>query len=184
MSQKKNLPNFFLLLSPAIAFIWLKNPTLEKLYPQAVSFLILSYLALQFSFQRFLKSSLLKRILDFFLLGIIIHLIIFGSGGLLSPFYFLFYFFLFAVAMFMEPFLAILLSFCTSFFLLCYPSKDLFREILQVFSLFLISPLAMIFGSQYRELVKDEEKISNLMKTEKELEEEVTNLVEKYTDKT
>jgi len=59
------------------------------------------------------------------------------------------------------------------FFLFTPTEKELFKEILQLFSLILITPMAMFFGKQYLKLLRDEEKIKILEEEQNVIEEEI-----------
>jgi hypothetical protein len=104
---------------------------------------------------------------------LVIYLIIFATGGLSSPVFFLNYFLLFAVALLFEPSAALSLATISSIFFLITPRTDLFTELLQLGSLFLITPLALIFGSQYIKLLQSEEKNEVLSYEGQKLEHEV-----------
>ena len=59
------------------------------------------------------------------------------------------------------------------FFLFTPTQREPKDELLQLFSLILITPVALFFGKQYLRVLKDEEKIKILEEEEKILEEQI-----------
>jgi hypothetical protein len=100
-----------------------------------------------------------KTYLDFFFLTLITFQVIYTTGGLSSPVFFLCYFLLFGVALLFEPSAALSLATIASIFFLLGPRQDMLNDFLQIASVFLISPLALLFGSSYLKLSKEEEKL-------------------------
>jgi len=165
--------NALLVASLGIAFFWSQNSNLSDLSLQFISFVVIVFFITQFLGEKseFLKNN--KSTIDFILLTLVVFLIIFSTGGLLSPVFFLVYFLLFAVSLLFEPTAALSLATISSIFLLLNPRKELFSELLQLSSLFLISPLALAFGSQYIKILQNNEKIRVLADEGKVLEEKV-----------
>lgn len=106
--------------------------------------------------------------LDMTILTLIIFTLIFSTGALSSPLFFLLYFLLFGLALLFEPGSSLFMVFISSFIFLMIPEKkDLFSELLQLASLFMIVPLALIFGKQYIKLMQSELEVKSLTKEEK-----------------
>jgi len=104
----------------------------------------------------------------------VILLLVISTGGLNSPLFFLLYFLMFGLALLFEPLITFSLAITMVLFFLFTPTeKEPFKEILQLFSLVLITPVAMFFGKQYLKVLKDEEKIKILQEEEEIMEEEI-----------
>jgi len=174
--------NLTLFLAVGFAYLWTFSASTSKYSLQLVALFAIIYIALQVASKKFgsIKNKLLY---DFLLLTIIVFLIVFSTGALFSPLFFLIYFLLFAIALLFEPSAAFSLAIIATIFLLLTPRKEILVELIQIGSLYLIAPLANIFGTQYIKLLEDEEKIEVLKDQEKMLEDEVErqeNEVEKW----
>jgi len=86
-----------------------------------------------------------------FILNTVIFLLIFATGSLNSPLFFLLYFLGFGIAFVFEP--AMTFVFALGAILIFIPDAlkaDTLVNLLKIGSLILISPLAFFFGLQYR----------------------------------
>ncbi|MBU0998656.1 hypothetical protein KJ570_03980 [Patescibacteria group bacterium] len=154
-------------------FFWVKSEITSTYTLQLTAFFILSY----FIFQAVAKKNpyllKFKILINVSILSLIVFLLVFSTGTLFSPLFFLMYFLLFGVSLLFEPESAITLSLVAGIFFLFTPKKNFLNEILQLSSLVIISPLAVIFGKQYLKLLQSESKIKILETEGKALEEEV-----------
>ncbi|MCM8816615.1 MAG: hypothetical protein NC913_03790, partial [Candidatus Omnitrophica bacterium] len=94
------------------------------------------------------------------------------------------YILLFATAFIIDPFASFSLASIAIFFLLLTPRKDLLSEIVQLFSLIVIAPLANLFGKEHQKNLLKQAKINLLEYQEQALSEEVKDqelAVEKWT---
>jgi hypothetical protein len=161
--------NLILLSVITFAFFWsygaLKDSTI-----QLISLLTLIYIG----FQILTKKTRLnyKAEIDLTLLTLIVFLIVFYTGGLESQLFFLIYFLLFGISMLFEPITSLTLALISSLFL-ALGVEDLWSNMFLFGSLFLITPLAIFFGTQYVELLRSNRKVSVLEHKGKALEEEV-----------
>lgn len=134
----------------AFAFFWTLSLTLPF-----YSLTLIGFLTICYSITHFISKKqkgfiyLHKTLLDVFFLSLITFLLVFSTGAIYSPVFFLLYFLLFGVALLLEPLTAIYLAVIVSFFLFFTEKKSLLNELLQLSSLFLIAPLATLFGKQY-----------------------------------
>jgi len=161
--------SFLLSMSVLISYVWTSSEYLSNYNLQFIAFLIVGY---------FLTRLILKKTggvsvktmscLDMTILTLIIFTLIFSTGALSSPLFFLLYFLLFGLALLFEPGSSLFMVFISSFIFLLIPEKkDLFSELLQLASLFMIVPLALIFGKQYIKLMQSELEVKSLTKEEK-----------------
>jgi len=98
---------------------------------------------------------------------------IFSTGQLNSPFFFLLDILLFALALFFEPVQAAITSLILTFVFLVSSKLSLnTSQVVNLASLVLITPLAVIFGNKFIENQENQGKITRL---KKDLAEEETN---------
>ena len=100
-----------------------------------------------------------RKTFSLHLVALLINIIIFSTGGLNSPFFFLLYFFLFIIA-FQNPSSSTL---AYSLFLVLILSQSLnsFTSVITLSSLLLITPLAWFMGKQFSEKAKNEKIITD-----------------------
>ena len=126
----------------AFAYFWTRSLTLPYYSLTLIGFLIICYSIIHFISKK-------RQGFDVFFLSLITFLLVFSTGAINSPVFFLLYFLLFGVALLLTPQTAIYLAVIVSFFLFFTQRKSLLNELLQLSSLFLIAPLATIFGKQF-----------------------------------
>jgi len=136
-----------IIVSTFLVFL-VNNSALQDFQAQVFAFVVIIWLA-TLSANRFFrkKEFFTGSYFDLFCIILSLLLLIFLTGGLPSPIFFLVYFLLFAVTFLLEPVIifvftgALLLLFSQEFF-----QQDLFFNILRLGSLLLLSPLAFLFG--------------------------------------
>lgn len=113
--------------------------------------------SLQIAASVFLLFYLVKKILkiernrlDFFqsiIFTFIVTLTVNSTGGLNSPFFFLYYFLLFALGIFVGPFLSMSVSFTLVILLIAtLPQANLDKSLIIILSLLLLTPFALFLG--------------------------------------
>jgi len=131
-----------------------------------------------------------------FILNTVILLLIFSTGSMNSPLFFLLYFLGFGIAFVFEPPVTFIFAICAILIFLPDSLKaDTTNSLLKLGSLFLISPLAYFFGNEYRKNDKQTESIEGLKERAKDsadtisedieqvIKEEKQNLKEKDMEK-
>ncbi len=179
----------FLTIATFLTWLWTTTENLSFYTLQLVGLLILIY---------FLKNSLkqqkptttnlsnINKVLDVLILTSVILLLIFSTGGLSSPLFFLTYFLLFGISFLFEPKLSIAYSIIMIVFFGYQsgigPSSSLGESphnLLRLFSLLLVSPLALFFGQQFLQNLADKNRIKiyqeKWLSNEKSLENQETN---------
>jgi len=119
--------------------------------------------------RKFTKNKLLNSNISLIIFSITVLILTSETGGLNSPLFFLTYFLLFGVAFLSSP--SVVLALTLVIILFFSPSLKNINAVVQLFSLLLITPLAIVFGKQYLELLKQQGKIVILRKEKKETEE-------------
>ena len=185
-----------LILSFVLVFIW-QQTILSGFTIQALGVLVLLYIILS---ARKKGQGIMTLGGDgpwgIFILNTLILLLIFATGSISSPIFFLLYFLGFGIAFVFEP--PAIFVFIIGALLIFLPdtlSGDVTGNFLRVGSLLLISPLAYFFGREYRRSDKDENDMEALQERTKEaadtisqdleevIKEEKENLKEKDIEK-
>lgn len=185
-----------LIFSFVLVFIW-QQTLLSGFTIQALGVLVLLYIILS---ARKKGQGILTMGGDgpwgIFILNTLILLLIFATGSISSPIFFLLYFLGFGIAFVFEP--PAIFVFIIGALLIFLPdtlSGDVTGNFLRVGSLLLISPLAYFFGREYRRSDKDENDMEALQERTKEaadtisqdleevIKEEKENLKEKDIEK-
>lgn len=117
---------------------------------------------------------------EIFVILTAILLIVFFTGGISSPIFFLTYFILFGIAFIFEPIMIL-------FFLLCLCGvfvpqviqNDIFGNSLKIASLIFLTPIAFFFGREYKRREKLQEKIKIATNTIIEEAEEIIQTKDK-----
>jgi hypothetical protein len=114
-----------------------------------------------------------------FLLNTLILLLIFSTGSINSPLFFLLYFLVFGIAFVFDP--SVIFVFAIGTILIFMPEvlkTDITNNFLKVGSILLISPLAFFFGNEYRRNDKQSESIEELKERTSEAADTISKDVE------
>lgn len=166
-----------ILLSAVTVFIWLWSliPELSYYSLQLVAGLII----ILFIKNLLIKNRQISNIFNLVTLNAIILLLIFSTGGISSPFFFLAYFLLFGIAFVSEPVLSIGFSLILAVILSIQASST--RDILPIASIIFVSPLALFFGQQYLNNLAARKRINVFQKkwleTEKTVEKQEVDII-------
>lgn len=137
----------FLVISVGFTYLWTQNPSLNNYSLQLTAVLVLLY----FASRILLKSR--SRAFDMqstIILISICLLLVFSTGGIKSPLFFLLNFLLFALALLFEPWQAASLSLLFTITILVKTNFQLDNtDIFNLLSLLSITPVAIIFGRKY-----------------------------------
>ena len=148
-----------LVLASAGVFLWLSTSSLTPYTLQLVALLVLLYLA-----SHYLKAhrpSWFHRstiTLDLTIMTSMILLLVSETSGLASPFFFLCYFLLFAVAMLYEIEATLVLTGVFILFFLFLPGTDLsdLAHLSELVALVMVTPLAIFTGHSYESKLAEE----------------------------
>ncbi len=177
--MKLLLQAFVLVLSFVAVFVWEQTP-LSGFTIQALAVLVILYLlfAARKKGQGFLTMGG-DGPWGIFILNTIILLLIFATGSVSSPVFFLLYFLGFGIAFVFEP--PAIFVFLIGAVLIFLPDTlagDVTGNILRVGSLLLISPLAYFFGREYRRSDKEENDMEALSERTKEAADTISEDIE------
>ncbi len=174
------LHSAFLATAVALAFFWTNIPQLSLYNLQIIAlFVVLFFLNQFWAKKRFAggknlipgSTSRANLTIDAMIFTLVVMLLVYSTGGLTSPLFFLVYFLLFGLALLFEPLVTLSLTGVMILFFFFFPNKqEPLTEALQLFSLILITPLALFFGTQYLKVLEGEEKIK-ILKEETEIME-------------
>jgi hypothetical protein len=163
----KYLRTLFLALTIVLIYLWTQSSALNSYNLQLTGALILLYFASKFIFRVVERRFFLETIV----LVSVVLLLIFSSGGINSPIFFVLYFLLFAIALLIAPHQAAIASvLLVSIFIWQNYQHLTSPMIINLASLILIAPLAMIFSNSYLKYLASEGKISVLKEAIKDEE--------------
>lgn len=166
------LHSLFLIAAVVLVFLWTSHPELSYYTLQLTAVFVLFFFLNQFIARR--QRKRINLTIDAVIFTMVILLLISSTGGLTSPLFFLIYFLMFGLALLFEPAISLSLTLAMIIFFLLTPTKEEpLTEALQLFSLLLITPLALFFGRQYLQLLEGEEKIKILEEESQVLEREI-----------
>ncbi len=148
-----------LILSTAGVYFWLTLPKLAPFTLQLVAVLVLLYLGshwLKHHSSFFILHTKNTVPLDLTILTSMILLLISETGALASPFFFLCYFLLFAVAMLYEIEATLVLTGVLILFFMFLPDPNW----TQIISLIMITPLAIFTAHSYESVLAEERQLA------------------------
>ena len=104
--------------------------------------------------------------------------LIFLTGEISSPFFFLLYFLTFSVAFFFNPKIVFLVT--GTLIILLFPSTlrtDLTRNLIMLFSLFLLSPIAFFLGIDYQKKQQAKKKKEDMKQEAQGIEADIKGVL-------
>lgn len=154
----KYIRALILSISIILVFLWTSVPTLNQYNLQLTGALVILYFGSRLIFRR--SNSFFFSTLVFVSIAL---LLIFSTGGINSPIFFVLDFLLFAIALLISPNSAAVAS-AVLVFILIYQNytKISSSAIIDILSLILITPLAIIFSKTYLKNLASEGKITIL----------------------
>lgn len=154
----------FLGLSVVFTYIWTHNPVLSPYNLQLCGGLIILYFGMRF----LIRSSQLFTLESTLILIMITLMLVYSTGGLISPLFFLLDFLLFALVLLFQPTLAAVL---TTIIVFLFLGDQLLSDkidfitgaaLTNLLSLTLITPLALMFGRKFIQMQQAAGKIQVL----------------------
>lgn len=172
-----------LALSFAVIFIWQNSP-IKDFSVEFLGLLIALYLiiAAKNKGEAFLNLGKGGTV-SIFILNTLIFILIFLTGGLNSPLFFILYFIAFGIAFVFDP-LSVFV-FIAGAVLIFFPelnNGDFTANFLKTASVALVSPLAFFFGREYQRGDIREEKMNEIVEREKEAADKITEDIEEIIE--
>ncbi|OGH02186.1 MAG: hypothetical protein A2798_03600 [Candidatus Levybacteria bacterium RIFCSPHIGHO2_01_FULL_37_17] len=172
-----------LVLSFGVIYIWQNSP-LKDYTVQLLGLFIALYLLLvaRRRGKTFLKLGQ-EGNFGIFILNTLVFLLIFATGGLNSPLFFIIYFLAFGIAFVFDPLTVFI--FIAGSILIFIPdlnTGDFTANILKVASIALVSPLAYFFGREYQKSDQQDEKVNAIEEREKEAADTISKDVEEIIE--
>lgn len=148
MSLLYLLHSFYLVLAIFLTFIWAKDPFLSRYNLQLTGVLVLLYFV--FRFINKTKSSSKTVLPSTIILTVISLLLVFSTGGITSPLFFILSFLLFALALLFEPVQAASASIILIGIFAWNDYANLNNQgLINAITLGCMTPLAIIFSRTY-----------------------------------
>lgn len=139
----------FLSLAVVATYFWTSSTQLNQYSLQLVGGIIIVYFALKLLFS---EATKLLNALDAVIFTFLCFLLVISTGSLNSPVFFILYFLLFALSLLFEPSQSFLVALVISAILLIGQKGNLSgNSLINLGTLFLISPLAATLGRKYLE---------------------------------
>jgi hypothetical protein len=172
-----------LAISFAVVYIWENSPLKDNSF-QLLGLLIALYLILVAR----KKGRTLFQIgehgnVGIFILNTLVLLLIFSTGGLDSPLFFILYFIAFGIAFVFDPLMVfVFIAGAVLVFIPQVGTINTSADILKIASIVLVSPLAYFFGREYRKSDSQDEQLNATIEREKEaadtISKDVKDLIE------
>lgn len=144
---------------------WTNNAFLNHYNLQLTAVIVLLYFVSKLFIRKVTQSLYFTAII----LVSTVSLLIFSTGGISSPIFFMFDFLLFAIALLISPYQSLFTSLTLIIIFVFKNFTDLTSEnILNLVSIALMTPLAIIFGKTYLSNLQSEGKITILKETIKD----------------
>lgn len=182
--MKLLLQGLVLILSFGGIFIW-EQTSLADLSVDALAFLVLIYLIVSFYRKRkHIDMFKTNGTIDIFILNCAIILLIFSTGALYSPVYFLIYFLAFGITFIFEP--AMVFVFAIGSILIFLPEalkNDSLESFIKLGSILIICPLAFFFGQSYKDREKEEADLQSMAERSKDAADTIATDVESIIKK-
>lgn len=159
----------FLTLGLAFSYFWTSTPSLSAYNLQLAGLLALIYFLLRLGHPK----PKFKSILTSLIFTLLLLILVFSTGKMDSPFFFLLDFLLFTLALFFEPVQAVIFTLLLTLTFLTTSNSPLnTTNILNLASLILITPLASLFGQKFLQLRQQQGQIELI---ESNISQEETN---------
>lgn len=140
---------------------------------QISGFLVAIYILISFLVRKKFINPSSRAVFDISIFSFAVSLLVFSTGGFASSVFFLTYFLLFGMSLISGPATSLIAALTFAILFLLTPKIDFWTEILQIASLLAIAPISVMFGRQYLEILKNEQKIRVLKNISQDFAEEI-----------
>jgi len=172
LSKKTLIHSAITAFALGLSYFIAKTPISE--YSLQISGIIVAiYMMVSFLTRKKFLNPTSRVVFDIFVFSFAVSLLLFTTGGFTSPIFFLTYFLLFGIALISAPATSIVAALVFAILFFLTPRADFWAEILQIVSLLAIAPISAMFGRQYIEILKNEQKIQVLKSVGQDFIEEI-----------
>lgn len=169
MKAKPAFHALILFIATITTFFWVTHETLSLYSLQLSAILLLTILFTH----RILKPVSFKLV-ESTISTIAVLLLVYATGGISSPLFFLNYFLLFELSLLLEPLIPLVLSLALGgYYLSISGDGTTLFNLLELLAFPVMTPLAMYFGSLYKKGQYQKEEIKHLHNKIENLEEEL-----------
>ncbi len=172
VSKKVFIHSILVALALGLSYFIAKTPLAE--YSLQISGLLVAlYMLISFLIRKKFLTAGSRVVFDIFIFSFAVSFLLFTTGGFTSPIFFLTYFLLFGMALLSAPVTSVVAALVFAILFVLTPRSDFWTEILQIVSLIAIAPISTMFGKQYIQILKDEQKIQVLKNVSQDFMEEI-----------
>lgn len=164
----------FFFTAVLFTYVWTQNSTLSLYTLQVIAALVIFFSLASWWQKKQAKSLNSTVYLNIFIFSLVTLLLIFSTGGLASPFFFLSYFLLFLTSLLISPQAGLIFSSVLLLVFLLTQPMDI-REFVTAISLLIIAPLAYLMGKLYLQVLKDKNELGFLKKANKKQSNNITS---------
>ena len=164
---------------------FIAQTSLSEYSLQISGILVAIYMLISFLIRKKFLDPASRIPFDIFVFSFAASFLLFTTGGLTSPVFFLTYFLLFGISLLSAPTTSVVAALAFAILFILTPKVDFWTEILQIVSLLSIAPISAMFGRQYIEILKNEQKIKLLKNVGQDFVEEIKSQeeeVENWTE--
>lgn len=152
---------------------FIAGTSLSEYSLQISGLLVALYVLASFLARKKIINPISRISFDLFVFSFASAFILFTTGGFTSPVFFLTYFLLFGISLLSAPTTSIVAALVFAILFVLTPRVDFWTEVLQIVSLLVIAPLSAMFGKQYLEILKSEQRIKVLKNISQDFIEEI-----------
>ena len=171
--SKKTLIHSTLVAGALGLSYFIAKTSLSEFSLQISGLIVAIYMLISFLIRKKFLTPSSRIVFDIFVFSFAVSFLLFTTGGFISPIFFLSYFLLFGIALLSAPATSVVAALTFAILFILTPRTDFWTEILQAASLLMIAPISAMFGRQYLEILKNEQKIQVLKNVSRDFIDEI-----------
>ena len=181
LSKKTLIHSILTITALGLAYFIAKTPASD--YSLQISGIMVAfYVMISFLTRKQLLDPGSRVVFDIFIFSFAVSLLLFSTGGFTSPVFFLAYFLLFGISLLSGPSTSLIAALSFAILFILTPKTDFWTEMLQIASLLAIAPISVVFGKQYLEILKGEQKIKVLKNVSQDFIDEIKSQEKEVND--
>ncbi len=171
--NKKTLVHSGIVGGALVISFFIAKTSLADYSLQISGLLVAAYVLMSFLIRKKFLNPASRIPFDIFIFSFAVSFLLFTTGGFTSPVFFLAYFLLFGISLLSAPITSVVAALVFAILFIITPRTDFWTEMLQAGSLLAIAPISLMFGKQYIEILKNEQKIKVLKNVSQDFVEEL-----------